>query len=166
MWPQIEMVAADTNTSRGFLARWRYWRYQPPGSGGGRIAGPRIQPRPPALVCSSAAGRYIYVDISTIHISTLDISILHNVMNNGYGCIWTRVRVLSVLTAGDPGLVRVRLASTSHQRRPGVLPASVPPRPPRRAQRSSSGGKFGQWSEEEQQEKKERRGPDIASSKQ
>ena len=60
-------------------------------------------------------------------------------MNNGYGCIWTRVRVLSVLTAGDPGLVRVRLASTSHQRRPGVLPASVPPRPPRRAQRSSSG---------------------------
>ena len=78
-------------------------------------------------------------DISTLPISTLDISTLHNVMNNGYGCIWTRVRVLSVLTAGDPGLVRVRLASTSHQRRPGVLPASVPPRPPRRAQRSSSG---------------------------
>ena len=77
------------------------------------------------------------------------------------------MRVLSVLTAGDPGLVRVRLASTSHQRRPGVLPASVPPRPPRRAQRSSSsGGKFGQWSEEEEQEKKERRDPDTASSKQ
>ena len=50
------------------------------------------------------------------------------------------MRVLSVLTAGDPGLVRVRLASTSQQRRPGVLPASVPPRPPRRAQHSSSSG--------------------------
>ena len=86
-------------------------------------------------------------------------------MNNGYGCIWTRVRVLSVLTAGDPGLVRARLASTSQQRRPGVLPASVPPRPPRRAPRSSSGGKFGQWSEEQEQEE-ERRAPDTASSKQ
>ena len=75
------------------------------------------------------------------------------------------MRVLSVLTAGDPGLVRVRLASTSQQRRPGVLPASVPPRPPRRAQRSSSGGKFGLWSEEEEQEKK-KEGPGLTSSKQ
>ena len=128
------MVAADTNTSSQ-AASWPdgdTGDIQPPGSGGGAASG-TPHAATPARPRSAAVQPG---DISTLHISTLDISILHNVMNNGYGCIWTRVRVLSVLTAGDPGLVRRRLASTSQQRRRACyLPQC---RPARRAVHSTA----------------------------